>query len=331
MTEENEDDKKTVGKGPPESGAKKSAHPRPLYAQKLWIDGREVAASAPAPSRPPRAAKQTGNLNPERFAGPKLKVERAKCHIRDLEATFKTFGTENPYTLFVEVDPQTRENVFRVRVKEALPVKISAIVGDIVHNLRAALDHLVCDLIRSAKGKPDGESGFPITTKRKTLKPGRVSKIKGVSPHAERFIFRLKPYCAGNPNPVLWKLHMLDVRDKHAGIILVAAASAQVTKATLLPVSIGPGGGFAIGGVPPGWQPLAGPAVAPEGSGTVYPVIDNVEIYRSAPGLKEYVETTIHIAFAQGQVCEGEPVIETLKQFADLVERILGVAERTRL
>lgn len=271
------------------------------------------------------------NVDPTRLAGPKLKVERAKCHIQDFEALAQAFAAQNNYSLVREEDPQTRENVIRLLVKERLPIKMSAIIGDIVHNLRAALDHLVSDLIRANEGEPDGDSGFPIVTRRKSLKPGSISKIEGVSPRAERFILRLKPYEAGNSNPLLYKLHRLDVEDKHAGIIPVAAATTQVTAQVAMPfMAISETGemNLMLGGLPPGFKPVMTAAGVPKQFRPVLAVTDNVEIYRSAPGLNEDIQCSVGIAFGQGKVCEGEPVIETLKQFADLVERVIAICER---
>jgi hypothetical protein len=54
----------------------------------------------------------------------------------------------------------------------------------------------------------------------------------------------------------------------------------------------------------------------------------DTEIYRSAAGLQEEVQLAVSVAFGKGQVAEGEPIVETLKQYANLVERIISICER---
>jgi hypothetical protein len=295
----------------------------------MYINGERVAALHNPKPQPLPKARPHHTLDANRLAGPKLKVERAKCHILDLENTLQVFREGNPYELVHNVDPQTGENVYRILIKQSLPSKLSAILGDIVHNLRAALDHLISDLIRANGREPDGGSGFPITQRAKNLKPGRITKISGVSAKTERFILRLKPYETGSP--ALWKLHMLDVLDKHAGIIPVAAASVQVIAFVAMPMLFqGPGGEVYLGQGPPGSMPMGGTGV-PEKFKPVFPLEDNMEVHRSAGGLQENVQASIGISFGKGQICEGEPVIETLKQYSDLVDRILSICERSCL
>jgi len=72
------------------------------------------------------------NTNPDLLVGPKLKFERAKSHIRDLESAIKSFMKVSPYDLIREIDAKTGENVYRILVKECIPTSISVIVGDAV-------------------------------------------------------------------------------------------------------------------------------------------------------------------------------------------------------
>jgi hypothetical protein len=220
----------------------------------FYVDGKKVERLT-EPTPPPKILNRpTHTLDPNKLRGPKLKIERAECHIAELERANRAFFERKPYRISTDIDSKSGERIFRVGLTEPLPSKISAILGDIIHNIRSTLDHLVCDLIRANKREPDGGSGFPITQRRKNLKPGTVTKIEGVSPKAERLILRLKPYEAGNP--ALWKIHMLDVLDKHAGIIPVAAATGRVIINIPAPMNlaVGPGGRMSIGSTPARFQ-----------------------------------------------------------------------------
>ena len=71
---------------------------------------------------------------------------------------------------------------------------------------------------------------------------------------------------------------------------------------------------------------MHGPA-APAGFRPIFLLENNVEVYRSPLGFQEDINIAIGITFDQGQVDEGQPVVETLQQYADLVERILAIIE----
>ena len=293
-----------------------------------YFNGEAVQSHTKTPE--PKAHLQRTHLESSAtvLAGPKLKIKRAKSHVQELETLAKAFRDSDPYDLIHEVDPKTSENVYRVRVKKDVPVDFSAPLGDAAHNLRCVLDYLVCDLVRAANNKPHGGSGFPIKREAKRFKPGNVPKIDGVSPKAERLLLRLKSRNA--INQALWVLHMLDIIDKHNSIVTVAAATVPITTKVGVPgMFIGPDGNIRLLGPGPGGVPMMVDAGTPDQFRRVFPLQDNVEIHRSPAGFNEEVKAIIEIAFGQGQVAEGEAVIETLKQITNFVERILGVAERS--
>lgn len=249
--------------------------------------GQPQTGGLRAARRRPRVA-----LNPAIFIGPKLKIERAKGHILDLETAIKAFLNTNPYGLAREVDPQTGENVYRVLVKESVPITLSGIIGDAVHNLRSVLDYLACDLIR-ANGQSNAEhGGLPIRERSKRLKAGTVSKIKGVSAKAERLILRLKG-CNGWNTP-MFRLNMLDVFDKHNCIVPVAAATVQITAKVGVPgMFVGPEGTIRLLGPGPGGKPLMTDAGVPAQFRRVFPIENNIEIYRSPMGFNEEVQVAV--------------------------------------
>lgn len=259
--------------------------------------------------------------------GPKLKLEWAKRHINELKATIGEFFESEPYELVHEVDSQTGENVYRLRVHKSVPVELSAILGDAVHNLRAALDQLVCTLIRLNSNFPKGMQGFPIATSGEDYESFVRKRIAGVSTKVERLIFRLKPYRGGNRR--LWLLHQLDILDKHDGILPVSAAHAMtLIRYTMPGMFVGPDGTFRLGG---GGRPFRTDWGIPDKAQTIMPLTDNVEFYRSPSGLQEEVRANISITFDQSEIAQGRPVVETLDDFAHFIEKLIGVVERKAL
>jgi hypothetical protein len=282
---------------------------------------------APEPEAKPTRGGAAPRTRDDPLIGPKLKLEWAKRHIDDLKRTVREFHESGPYELVHENDPETGENVYRLRVHKCVPVELSAILGDCVHNLRASLDQLVCALIIANHKTVPEKAGFPIANKKRKLKGFIDEKITGVSVKAERLIHALKPYKSGNPR--LWKLHHLDIIDKHQGILPVGAAHAvTLVRHTMPGMFIGPDGTLRLSG---GGRPMKTDWGIPSGAQIVSPLTDNAEIYRSPPGLQEEVQASVQIAFDQSQITQGEPVIETLEEFARFIDKLLGVFERNAL
>lgn len=294
----------------------------------IYINGEPVRSSAALPRVKNPKPVNKRDIHPTIFSGPKLKIERAKGHIADLQSAIKTFHETRPYELIKEQDPKTGEDVYRMKVHKDVPFEIGGIIGDAVHNLRAALDLLVCDLVRSNMKQVVRGNGFPISRTANHFESNSVGKIKGVNRRAERLIRRLKPYEGGNTP--LWILHELDALDKHQGIIPVAAAHVLTTVRWAMPfMFIGPDNTLRIGSPGPDGQPHWLPPGVPHGVRNVYPLTDNSEIYRSAPtGFYEDVQASVTVAFSQAQIVDGEPVVETLNQLVVFIERAICIFER---
>ncbi|SDB31162.1 hypothetical protein [Bauldia litoralis] len=252
------------------------------------------------------------------FEGPRLKIERAKRHIEELESRIKSFRDLNPYSLVRETDPDTGDNVYRVRIKEVIPCDFSVIIGDAVHNLRSALDQVVCDLVAANCGRVTRKTGFLITGSRDTFETHFPEKIKGVSKRAERAMRRFKPYESGCD--LLYFLNWLDIEDKHKGIIAVGAAHRQVRAVHTVHASqIVPG------------QPIKIPVkVGP--NHIVCPLTDNAEVFRTGPtGFDEDVEVAIEVAVAEAPIGQGQPIVPILAQTAHFIEKGVDILERHAL
>src|SRR5438309_55151 len=102
---------------------------------------------------------------PRRMASVRAKTERAEEHFRDLEVTVKGYLDSRPYAVVTYEDKQSGDKVFVLRVREDpnMMVRLGVIVGDVLHNLRSALDHLVWQLVEANGGTPDGSTALPIS------------------------------------------------------------------------------------------------------------------------------------------------------------------------
>jgi hypothetical protein len=99
--------------------------------------------------------------------GVQTKLDRAEEHLMLLGSEIDAFLESKPYVVEGQFEPETHEWVERIRVKSNPPAKLGVIVGDYVHNLRSALDHLAWQLVLLDGGTPGERTQFPITSTRR--------------------------------------------------------------------------------------------------------------------------------------------------------------------
>lgn len=90
----------------------------------------------------------------DRLAGVEEKIERSKKHIQDLDVAIKAFLKTDPYAVGAKRDPETRRPIYYLTSVQAVPAEVALIAGDIIQNLRSALDHLAYQLVLVGTGKP---------------------------------------------------------------------------------------------------------------------------------------------------------------------------------
>jgi hypothetical protein len=98
------------------------------------------------------------------------------------------------------------------------------LIGDVLHNLRSALDHLAWSL---AGTKANTGTEFPIFIDPVNFHGSGLDKMHDIPPGAQAIIESLQPYnrrhgLAERIEP-LWLLQRLDIEDKHHALNLVAA------------------------------------------------------------------------------------------------------------
>jgi len=127
-----------------------------------------------------------------------------------------------------QYDPDAK----RHRVEQSIrfpDIRLATIVGELVHDLRSALDHLAWCLVTENGGTPDQDTTFPILKKPPTKDGVRVlpNVSGGVSDAARTLIERAQPYWPIDVNveyDALWLLHRLSNIDKHRHIPIQGVA-----------------------------------------------------------------------------------------------------------
>lgn len=158
----------------------------------------------------------------DRIALIRAKIHRAKKHFADLEIEAAEWADKYRDVLLGKKNPKTGE-IARPYEHRRLPM-VSAdtllIAGDVIHNVRSALDHLMWHLaLVGSPGIDPGRIEFPIAKDQATYETNRATKVKGLSPEAVEAIDRLKPYHGGTE--AFWRIHELDIIDKHRVILTI--------------------------------------------------------------------------------------------------------------
>ncbi|MDD2657521.1 MAG: hypothetical protein PHD04_02565 [Candidatus Pacebacteria bacterium] len=118
------------------------------------------------------------------------KLEYAKVLLPRLDGEIRSFLETNPYELDWKKDDQNRP-VLYVRKADVIPDSITNHFGDILHNLRASLDHIEYKQFRTANPTAD----------------------------ASHVYFKIP-----QDKHRLQQLHRLDITDKHRDVLVAGAA-----------------------------------------------------------------------------------------------------------
>jgi hypothetical protein len=251
----------------------------------------------------------------ERLALIQPKIDRVKQHIVDLNIALGSFRDTNPYVIGTKQNPQTRQPIYYLASMNEVPPAIAAIAGDVLQNLRSALDHLAYQLFLVGGGKgPGTHIYFPIFDNATKYKAGRLGQVKGMAQAAIDAIDVIEPYKSGHTDKsdILWRLHTLNRIDKHRLLITVAARFGAI--------------GIAA---PKQFREFMGvdiPLVMLEPASRLEPLKVGDELFIDAPDAevdKDY-KFAIEIAINESQVVERKSLVESLQHMADLVDSLIS-------
>lgn len=154
------------------------------------------------------------------FEASRLKIWRAGHHVGSLDSEIAAYMARRPAYANIRSGAPVKDVgmvYHEVVVTEAIPIHLSTIVGDIVHNLRTSLDLLACDLVRMNGGDTGGVY-FPFAKDATELETMIAKRHIDRAAHEVIDLVRsLKPYVGGNL--VLRGIHDLDIIDKHQELV----------------------------------------------------------------------------------------------------------------
>jgi hypothetical protein len=180
------------------------------------------------------------------LASVRAKIRRAEHHLHDIDlALTLLIGSDPTANQPVIFDYESDGKEIIVRLTECKPIDpaLPLMIGDCLHNLRSALDHLVYRLALNNGASIDsaGKTFFPVyLTKAKF--DDRVKKLVKpfISSAALTEIEKCQPYSAYDvPEEAdVWILNRLDIFDKHR-LLVVAGQKCAPTEFTLTVVATG--------------------------------------------------------------------------------------------
>jgi hypothetical protein len=241
------------------------------------------------------------------FESSRRKIAWAKKHLADLKRKIKFFITKNKdlYESFVEPHPDKPEHlVTKIRFTVQIPDVFCEMTGDIVNNLREALDHAMYGVAVAAGHRDPKHAYFPFSGDATTFEANLNGRCKDVPKEIYPLLRSFEPYKGGSE--ALWALNEVCIANKHKLLVPVGAA-------TIIAV-------LNVSGTGPVEMPYR-------------PVWDGakqeMELLIIGPGaqFKGNFNFGFYVAFGEIESVSGKSVVEALDLFVDMVETILGEIE----
>lgn len=149
------------------------------------------------------------------FRSANAKIERARELIGEIEALQVA---EPAYTYCLETDIRTGQRATFAKCNQDALDKIVIRCGDVLHNLRSSLDHAYWESVSPYVGDNVNHVAiqFPFAKNESKLKSAIKSRLAHkVSQDFYEAIESLKPHAGGNGNLLLNLVHEINIIDKH--------------------------------------------------------------------------------------------------------------------
>jgi hypothetical protein len=152
------------------------------------------------------------------------KLERAQHHLDCFYDEFLAIFDRDPVQPAIKDDPKTGDHIIWIKYIPEIPPTLGALLGDFLHNLRSALNHLAFELVRASGGltaRNEESIQFPIydaePTAPLTFKDKVHSCLRKVGDEPLAIIERYQAY----HRPYMGRLAYLSNQDKHRTPVLL--------------------------------------------------------------------------------------------------------------
>jgi hypothetical protein len=223
-----------------------------------------------------------------------LRLDRAHEHLAEIEFIVQNYRDSSPYTVAETFERKSQEFLYTLRCIRDPGDQIAVIVGDVMHNVRSALNYCMAGLVSPQARR--SKTQFPIFTgvdpfkrvrpggKYLEREPGRrnlwKSWMKGVDPEAVALIEGFQPYKTAwvdAPTYLGW-LNAANNSDKHSKLNVLTSGVRNLTHAVV--------------GLP-------SPRAVPRPDDVMF--LDGTEIYRSKTKAVVEIRCIPEVAIKTGQ------------------------------
>jgi hypothetical protein len=238
------------------------------------------------------------------FESSRRKIANAEKHHLNLHREIEAFERLNPYKRVVEPHPDKPDHVVhKVKLTKELPVSIADTVGDIVQNLRNALDNATYAVaVASGRVNPKN-AAFPFARSVAEM-ANSLGRSKDVPKEIQSLFCGFQPYLGGDE--VLWTLNEMCVADKHKMVIPIGTGivSAGVNVQ---------GTGFFEMPTPHVWNRTK----------------NEMELITLGPKAEYHYDLSFHVfvAFNDIEIVDGKPVLRVLYALGRKVQSIFMAIE----
>jgi hypothetical protein len=144
------------------------------------------------------------------------KMIRAHEHLEALEREIKDYLSTIKVEMVLKTAPIEPRPWLVMWANDYIPpIRLSVLLGDCVHNMRSALDNLVCGLAKTVKPDCTCRGAFPFRKDQNDWNDHFEVDLKGVPLDAQKIIKELQPWHdPSKANPLLI-LNKLSNDDKH--------------------------------------------------------------------------------------------------------------------
>jgi hypothetical protein len=169
-----------------------------------------------------------------------LKVKRAEAQTVSLDREIGRWAEIQSNSIYRDLQDNGRDHVYRVGKPEPFRDQWLVIVGEILYDLRSALDHLAHAIVPP----PGTGSEFPVFHQEHgpngflAKAPAKLPGLQQGEPDAWDIIERLQPYKRTGKRDSLWVLHELNIIDKHRYPVARTAAPYETRFGFRLPPGV---------------------------------------------------------------------------------------------
>ncbi len=241
------------------------------------------------------------------FSSSRRKVDWAKHHLANLKREFGAFVKTNKCEMFTEPHPSKPQHVIcKMRLtQQVTPDGFAEMIGDVVDNLRSALDHAIYGVCVAAGRSEIDNAYFPFSRNATKFESNMKGRCADVPQEVYPLLRSFEPYKGGSD--ALFALNVVCVSNKHRLIIPCASASFSAGVNAR-------GTGYMEMPYTPTWDSAKNEMV----------------LCTLGPHTTEFngeFHFAVFVAFGEIEIIGGEPVIPVLDQFVNMVKTIVGEIE----